>query len=195
MQASEEDGSLSLSHKGLENTTYERKGPDIRRAFFIKQREDIIDERLNNVGLQQLRLTDDGNCLFQSLSYQLYGFSYKHEEIRMKICALMGDSKETLLQYFDSMEQLEKYIDEMSKDARWGDELALHYAAEKFQVEIHVLTCEDKNFYRHYKPAFNKETKDVSHRHIFLSYVPPMHFQPICTEKSMRRLKSIVDVS
>lgn len=186
---------MSFSHKGLENTPYERKESDIRRVFFIKQNKKIIDERISPHGLQQIDIADDGNCLFRSVSLQLYGLQDRHLDIRAKVKAFMESDKESLLQFFDSMDKLEQYIDKMSREARWGDDLTLRCVAEKFQVEIHVLTNEVENFYKHFKPTFSQETKDVSHRHLFLSHVPPMHYQPICTDKTFHRLRSVKDLA
>ena len=186
---------MSFNHKGLEDTPYERKESDIRRVFFIKRNEEIIDERINPHGLQQIEIADDGNCLFRSVSLQLYGSQDKHFEIRYKIITFMNSNRDCLLQFFDSMDKLEQYIDKMSRDATWGDDLTLRCVAEKFQVEVHVLTNEGENFYKHFKPTFSQETKDVSHRHLFLSHVPPMHYQPICTDKTFHRLRSVKDLA
>lgn len=185
---------LILSHKGLTDTPYRRNNPEITRTFFIKQNAKTVEKRISRHGLQQLDMPDDGNCLFRSLSTQLHGHSDKHLEIRNKIAFYMESEKENLLVHFDSMEQLTKYIEDMKKVGTWGDELTLLCAAEKFQVEVHVLTSDDENFYRHYKPTFTGETKDVSHRHLFLSFISPVHFQPICTPKMWKRSQSIVDV-
>ena len=189
------ESNLILSHKGLTDTPYKRSKPEVTRVFVIQKNAKKVEEVISQYGLRQLTTPDDGNCLFRSLSLQLHGHPDKQAEIRKKIVAYMESIKERLLQHFDSMDHLTRYIQDMSEEGTWGDELVLHCAADKFQVEVHVLTCEDGNFYRHYKPSFKGETQDTSHRHIFLSFISPVHFQPICSNKMWQRSQSIVDLS
>lgn len=189
---------LQLNHKGEEDTDtpYKREKPEIVRVFLIKQCEQKINQKIDKLHLKQISTADDGNCLFRSISRQLYGMEDKHLEIRSKIVAYLEKNVESFVEYFDSMEHIKKYVDKMSKPGTWGDELMLHCAAEKFQIEVHVLNYDEneKLSYKHYTPGFAQDTRDVSHRHVFLSYIALFHFQTICSDKTFKKSRSVVDV-
>lgn len=94
----------------------------------------------------------DGNCLFRSLSDQLYGdYGKMHEEIRSDICDYMEKNKEDFQLFLvldddsceegDDAKDFESYIQTMRGDAEWGGNLELVAAARLYERKVTVFSA------------------------------------------------------
>ncbi len=74
----------------------------------------------------------------------------------------------------------------MSRAKSWGDELSLRALSDTFCVVVHVVTSTDENWHILYEPSQRSVTSvDAAvgvMRHIFLSYISPVHYNAITTE-------------
>ena len=86
----------------------------------------------------------------------------------------------------------EHYLKTMGKARTWGDELTIKACAEKFNLQIHVITSNESNYYIEYIPSGQEQdnagstgtsvtstTSDKIPRHIFLAYISPIHYNSI----------------
>jgi OTU domain-containing protein 5 len=65
----------------------------------------------------------DGNCLFRSISDQLYGEETFHSEIR-QMCMKYILQEKAFFQDF-MVEDLDEYVARKSRDGVWGDDIEI----------------------------------------------------------------------
>ena len=177
----------SIFHFKTKKFTDERRAETQSRETKIKEGSSLLSERLVHLGLQQLIMKDDGNCQFRAFSDQLYGTQERHLEIRQTIVKHMNKYEADFEIYFEDKNMWASYLRDMSAKGCWGDELTLRCAADVFNVKVHVLTSEQKNYYIHYDPAlhsekncgFEQQPVEDTNRHVFLSYISPVHYNSI----------------
>jgi OTU-like cysteine protease/SEC-C motif len=103
-------------------------------------------------GLTIADMAADGNCLFRSLSDQLYAdYGNMHEEIRSDICDFMEQNKEDFQLFLvldddscnegDDGKDFESYIKTMRGVAEWGGNLELVAAARLYERNVTVFSA------------------------------------------------------
>eukprot|EP01119_Soliformovum_irregulare_P013723 TRINITY_DN3681_c0_g1_i1.p1 TRINITY_DN3681_c0_g1~~TRINITY_DN3681_c0_g1_i1.p1 ORF type:complete len:375 (-),score=42.61 TRINITY_DN3681_c0_g1_i1:79-1203(-) len=111
-----------------------------------------MDERLEVHGKTEVIMPGDGNCMMLSLSHQLYGDTRQHQEIRRHITEWLLTNekfqidKDTVLGDFldrGLCPKWEQYCAIMSRNGTWGDHLALVAAAERYNLEIRIVSSID----------------------------------------------------
>jgi OTU domain-containing protein 3 len=94
----------------------------------------------------------DGNCLFRSISDQLYhDFGNNHAEIRDEICNFMEGHKDEFSLFLvlddedakgeEDAADFEEYIQNMRKDGEWGGNLELVAASRMYRRNITVYSA------------------------------------------------------
>jgi len=87
-------------------------------------------------------MADDGNCLFRSLSDQLYyDFGNRHSEVRSEVCDYLAAHEEefSVFLVLDEAEEdedaadFETYVSNMRQDGEWGGNLELVVAARLYR--------------------------------------------------------------
>lgn len=86
----------------------------------------------------------DGNCLFRSLSRQLFGDPSKHLRVRHAAMLYISINRELYAPFLEEGMTIDSYIAEMSQSGSWGGETELSAVANLFQVKIHVYTLADR---------------------------------------------------
>lgn len=142
-------------------------------------REDVIAasleclrKRCESLGMQQVEMSDDGNCQFRAISQELFGVQRHHTTVRAEVVSHMAQYASSYQQFFPDGEW-ERYLDDMGKLRAWGDELTLRAAAETFGVRIHLITSSKKGWYLVYDPVAGIG-RDA--RELFITYVAPIHY-------------------
>jgi OTU domain-containing protein 3 len=103
-------------------------------------------------GLAIADMAADGNCLFRSLSDQLYGdYGNMHEEVRSEICDYMEQNKDDFQVFLvldddscvegDDGKDFESYIETMRGEAEWGGNLELVAAARLYERKVTVFSA------------------------------------------------------
>ncbi|OAP63045.1 hypothetical protein AYL99_02272 [Fonsecaea erecta] len=123
---------------------------------------------LDKMGMYQKQIAGDGNCLFASLSDQLYGTPAKHPEIRASIIDHMRTSRPLFEHYVhkDDVQQrrtlrsatlasrqepedaFEEYLSLMSRSGTYGGEPELVAFCQVFDQDVTVHLPRIKNFDR-----------------------------------------------
>ena len=80
------------------------------------------------------RSDGDGNCLFRSVSDQLYGDEQYHSQIR-KLCMDYINFQKGFFQDY-VIGDIENYIETKRKDGEWGDDLELQALSEIYSRPI-----------------------------------------------------------
>lgn len=92
----------------------------------------------------------DGNCLFRSISDQLYrDYGRHHDEVRRNICQFITENSEefkAFLVYDDSddadVTDVADYMDKMSEDGEWGGNPELVAAARFYERNITIFSVD-----------------------------------------------------
>eukprot|EP00041_Stephanoeca_diplocostata_P019037 m.403870 g.403870 ORF g.403870 m.403870 type:complete len:402 (-) comp21195_c0_seq5:217-1422(-) len=135
-----------------------------------------LEERLKHLGMRTIPSEDDGNCQFRSLSQELYGTQDYHLGVRASVVQHMMMHADSFAPFVGTDEDFQRYLRDMSKNKTWGDELTLRAAVDFFNVKVHVITTEATNYLLHYDPE--TDSHNVK-RHVFLSYVSPIHYNTV----------------
>ncbi|KIW64316.1 hypothetical protein PV04_09259 [Phialophora macrospora] len=143
---------------------------------------------LVKMGLHQRQIAGDGNCLFASLSDQLYGTPAKHPEIRASIIDHMRAFRPLFEHYvhIDDVQQrrtlrsttlssrqepedaFEEYLSRMSRLGSYGGEPELVAFCQVFDQDVTVHLPRIKNFDRDSIPYTNEHREHPS-------AMPPLH--------------------
>jgi hypothetical protein len=165
--------------------------------------EALLRQRLASMNLVELPMADDGNCQFRAFSHSLFGTQEHHGVVRALCLAHMRSRSDEIAQLVGDGEELERYLASQEKYKTWGDELTLKYTADAFDVDVHVVTSTELNWYLRYYPesgtvpdARSKGGSSASRvaadlglsggggrggkrRQVFLAYVAPVHYNAI----------------
>ena len=103
----------------------------------------LLSLTVSKDGLSIVDMNADGNCLFRSLSDQLYGdYGNRHDEVRSDVCDFLQDNEEEFkffLVFEDDTEEeedakdFESYVSNMREDGEWGGNVELVAAARLYQ--------------------------------------------------------------
>ncbi|KAI8904130.1 hypothetical protein EDD86DRAFT_92560 [Gorgonomyces haynaldii] len=86
-------------------------------------------------GLEIVPVEGDGNCLFRSLSHQLYGTERQHLEIRKQIVQFLLENKQEYEPFIGNVSQ---YCKKMSKSGVYGTNVELAVASRVYGISIFV---------------------------------------------------------
>lgn len=94
-----------------------------------------------------IEMEPDGNCLFRSISHQLYrDFGQQHDLVRHEICNFLEENKEdfSIFLLLDDEEEdvrdFDSYICEMRKDGTWGGDVEIVCAARLYKRKVTVFS-------------------------------------------------------
>jgi len=89
----------------------------------------------------------DGNCLFRSLSDQLFGdYGNRHDIIRQNVCSFLEDNEEEfavfllLDEHDEDVADFDTYVGRMKEDGEWGGNVELVAAARYYGRTITVYS-------------------------------------------------------
>ncbi|GAB5367283.1 hypothetical protein AAMO2058_001216900 [Amorphochlora amoebiformis] len=104
-------------------------------------------------GMKVYDMEGDGNCLFRTISHQVYGNPRHHRIVRLKILEYVEAEASFFRQYvFD--EDFSAYTRRLKQDGEWGGEVEVRAACEMYgrSVEIFHYSLEPKEVYHPPKP-------------------------------------------
>lgn len=169
----------------------------------MQAHQSLLEQRLAFLGLRSVCIRGDGNCLFRSCSYNLYGSEEYHRYVRLHATQHMrsGAYRKDYAIFFEGESEFDTYLKNMQRPGTWGDELCVRAIADSFECTIHIITSTDSNWYLRYDPQISSqgfqgeeqdEEDDAEHagqsaavalmqpvkavRHIFLTYISPIHY-------------------
>jgi len=93
------------------------------------------------LGCRVKEMLADGNCLFYSLSDQLFGDPWHHAELRAGCVAYMLANSDDFAPFMEDDEPFEEYCLKMQQDGEWGgnQELCATARLHSVSITIHVL--------------------------------------------------------
>ena len=109
-----------------------KEKPDL----LIEDEENEFLNLLHKNNFQIKEVSGDGNCLFRSISDQVYGTDKYHEMIREKCMDYLVILKEYFKPYIEG--DFDEYIKEKRKDAVWGDDVEIEALSEMYARPIEI---------------------------------------------------------
>jgi hypothetical protein len=88
-------------------------------------------------GFRRVVIDSDGNCIFSSVSEQLYGRNY-HMQIRKFVCDYMEIEKAHFRNFVTHKNGILRYIEEMRQEGKWAGDIELQVLSEIYDVKIEV---------------------------------------------------------
>ena len=76
-------------------------------------------------GFKRVVIESDGNCIFSSVSDQLYGTAKFHMQIRKFVCDYMEIERAHFRNFVTHKNGILRYIEEMRQDGKWAGDIEL----------------------------------------------------------------------
>ncbi|KAL9187297.1 hypothetical protein ACHAXT_001400 [Thalassiosira profunda] len=120
------------------------------------QQSDDDDDKFRNTLLDQghaiREMNADGNCLFRSLSDQLYDDAgAKHDVVRHDVCNHLSKNKEEYMHFLlmddddEDIVDIDEYVAKMREDGEWGGNVEVVVASRVYRRNIMVFSGEYQN--------------------------------------------------
>lgn len=100
---------------------------------------------IRSIGGEIVDMANDGNCLFRSISHQIYGNPEYHHQLRQK-CMDYIYSERDFYQNWIADESLVSYISRLRTDGVWGDHIELQALSELYGRPIQIFAYRSGNY-------------------------------------------------
>jgi hypothetical protein len=137
-----------------------------------------LHRRLNKFTLVEYTISGDGNCQFGSLSDQLYRTPKMQSVVRRLVVQQLTDFPEYYSRFVPG--DYKFYCWKMSQNHVWGDHLTLQAAADRYGIQISLITSYKDAPYMHIMP---REIKSC--RILWLSFFGELHYNSLYTEEDI----------
>jgi OTU domain-containing protein 5 len=141
----------------------------------------LFIETLGNKGLQVITIAGDGNCLFRSISHQLYLTEDNHVQLRENCVNHLRNHKERFSGFI--VGDFDKYIREMSILGTWGDEIEIRALEEIIDRKITIYSSNESNMSEPRRTNINEDNLLQNVKSITLSYHGSNHYNSVYDEK------------
>jgi OTU domain-containing protein 5 len=101
--------------------------------------EEQFIESLKSRGLEIQKQEGDGNCLFRAVSYQVYGDSNMHMDVRQQCLDHISKDKEHFSQFVEG-EEFSAYIERKRQEGVHGNNPEIQAISELFNRPVEVFT-------------------------------------------------------
>lgn len=113
--------------------------PDIKKLEYSGDREMNFRTLLAERDFVIVPAEGDGNCLFRSVSHQLYGCTDFHDLIREMSMKHISQEREYFSQYIvGGLEKVDEYIRHQSKLGAWGDDIEIQAMSEVYNKPFEI---------------------------------------------------------
>ena len=112
----------------------------------LRDEQQFVD-KLAVKGLQIVSMGEDGNCLFRSISHQVYGKEDYHGIIRQKCVSYLQSEYEYFSAYVPGgheKQTFDAYCTRMLRSGVWGDNLEIQAFSEIYGRSIEIYAYDDK---------------------------------------------------
>jgi len=142
--------------------------------------EEKFQDKMKKIGLTILEQASDGNCLFRSISHQVYGDPENHAVVRAK-CVDYIESEAYFFRGYIA-EDFKPYCDRMRISGVWGDHVEIQAMAELYDrtIEIYAYSTEPIQRFNNSNNNNNNKTKNTVKRPLIrLSYHCQSHYNSV----------------
>jgi len=141
----------------------------------IDELEEKFQKQLARYNYDLHIVSADGNCLFRSISDQIYGTDKHNLIIREKCMDYIEKNSVFYSQYIEGGEkQMPAYIERKRKDGIWGDNMEIQALSEIYKRPIEIYVNPDKPI-----TSFSNISHDKRRYPIKISYHGNKHYNSI----------------
>ena len=141
----------------------------------------IVDLNQNRLTRQStptvVVMLGDGNCLFRSISHQLYGTQSKYNTLRMQCVEHMRDHSNRFSQFYG--DAFDEYLTTMKRDGKWGGELEIRAMEELVDRKIIVFTSNSEGRLIEIAPAYDEHQVATEVTPLTISYHGDKHYNSV----------------
>lgn len=110
-----------------------------RIEYVFGENDKKLRENLEADNLEIVKMAPDGNCLFRSISDQLFGdYGNAHLDVRSAVCDFIENKKEEFQVFL--VEEFELYLESVRQEGEWGGNVEVVAAARLYQRKITVYS-------------------------------------------------------
>ena len=95
-----------------------------------------------------IEMDADGNCLFRSISHQLYhDFGRRHDAVRHDVCKYLEENKDEFSIFLlldedeEDVRDFDSYVAEMREDGTWGGDVEIVCAARLYKRQVTIFAA------------------------------------------------------
>ncbi|TNN21327.1 OTU domain-containing protein [Schistosoma japonicum] len=162
----QQDRSSKVCFKGNDEDDYYLKNDPSAPEF---------REQLNQLGLDFREVPSDGNCLFSSLSDQLYGTTVNHKEVREQAVLYIEKHKEEFEPFFDVKDKLNK----LRLLGTYGGHECIIAVSRYFSVSIIIHQLKQKPWLAGIPVIDKAHPKVATYRQLHLAYHNGEHYSSV----------------
>ncbi|CAM9737471.1 unnamed protein product, partial [Sphacelaria rigidula] len=133
-------------------------------------------EAMRRKGLSVVDVEPDGNCLFRSVSHQIYGDVDRHVQVRKACVDHMQKHKSRFGMFVP--EDFRDYLYKIRQPGVWGDDLEIRALEEMFDRPIEIFSSDAEDL-RPMKIDFEASSLDGETAPIKLSYHGQSHYNSV----------------
>ncbi|KAG2529429.1 hypothetical protein BBO99_00007006 [Phytophthora kernoviae] len=138
------------------------------------------DSLQSTLGLRIFDIEGDGNCLFRSVSHQVYGDDRHHALVRAACMDYMESEKEYFEPYVvGDMAAFMRYINHKRRDGVWGDDPELQAMCELYDRPAEVFAYDPVQGFRKLRCFHENGTLSRNRPPIRLSYYGGGHYDSL----------------
>jgi OTU domain-containing protein 5 len=166
------------------NYRYSKKEVQVEGKKFdlAPNREKLFENILHLNQLKIIPVNGDGNCLFRSVSHQLYGDDSFHQLIRETAMHYISMERGYFSQFIiGGIEKIEDYITQMSRSGNWGDDLEIQAMSEIYDKAFNIFAYSSK-------PIRTFHEDQGTGRPIRLAYHGQSHYNSIVDEQGQGKM-------
>jgi OTU domain-containing protein 3 len=160
-----------LIKKQIKKKSYQQK--DYHSNEEVKYAAELLKE-----GYQIEYIDADGNCLFRSISDQLFSDQTHHLEIRHQIMNYIHDHQDHFQLFIEDDEPFEDYLERLRCPGEWGGHQELYAASQILKLNIHVHQLDAPQFLLS-APILSSNNGRTPTRNIHISYHGEYHYNSL----------------
>ncbi|CAM9519251.1 unnamed protein product, partial [Discosporangium mesarthrocarpum] len=138
--------------------------------------DSFFREAMRNKGLVVVDMESDGNCLFRSVSHQIYGDVERHHQVRRLCVEHMAKHKSRFGVFV--AEDFRDYLRRIRQPCVWGDDLEIRALEELYDRPIEIYSSEAGDL-KPMKIDFHASAVDLDMTPIKLSYHGQSHYNSV----------------
>eukprot|EP00756_Hemistasia_phaeocysticola_P064966 Hpha_TRINITY_DN8198_c0_g1::TRINITY_DN8198_c0_g1_i1::g.171885::m.171885 len=160
-------------------TELPKPGNRRRRKPDEEETRKLLLQRLQNLGLQLLPCSDDGNCQFRAISRCLYGTQAHHLRLRRAAVNFMRANREQYEPFLLPEDGgWDDFLEDMCDSGTWGGQKTLMALTNVLGIKIHILNGDSGHewIYSSFEPHADYKGPV---RNVFLAYEAPVHYDAL----------------
>ena len=148
------------------------------QTISVNNQNSVLRYRMHKHGLQPLDVGGEGDCLFKSISHQLYGDSNRHVEIRATAVRFLCDNPDRFIESVVGTSWIQ-YLCNMSHQGTWADNIVIQVISDSMELKINIV--ESSQTFREttiIEPTICNDAGNI--QSVYIGHIGEMHYVSTC---------------